>query len=383
MTSPASEVPPLVALVVVPPVESASHIVVSLDQHLKGWFRPTGVATTCRDARELAQPSVMQPTGYAGVRVWMLFGNSSGRNDVGSAHLYFAVERSANQELKFLWRSVELPSGLDEVGIEQLVQVIHLSSLALWEGSVETPREQVAENLARERGAILPDPPPIGPTAFERETPVNAPTAVTPYQPPAPPWRPPPLVRITHASVLVQDGEFAPVLGIGYLIRWRGPEQTAVGPEMMLGANFWFGRYALGVRATWQSLSTQEIALTPVQFDVSGNSFRLGGHATCKMARSIELTTELGGGLDIIRYRTLRTTDPQLEPEVEPHDLRPFIYFGAGAQRRIGPFRLGISTVLVAQILHTRYGVANSDSFTSYMTPWRVQPGLRFELSRQ
>jgi hypothetical protein len=317
-----------------------------------------------------------------------VFGDSSGRNDVGSAHLYFAVERSANQELKFLWRSVDLPSGLDELGVEQLVQVIHLSSLALWEGSVETSRAQLAEKLGRERGALPLEPSPHDPPpTFESGRLVEAPPVVAPYQPPAPTRRSLPLVGITHATVAVSrerhDGAFDPTLGIGYVIRWRGPERAAIGPEMMLGANLWFGEYALGFRATWQSLSTQAITLAPAEFDVSGNSFRFGGHATLKISRTIELKADLGAGLDIIRYRTTRTTDPQLEPELEPHDLRPFVYLGMGAQHRVGPFGLGLSALLAAQVLDTRYGVANSGKFASYMTPWRVQPGLRLELSWQ
>jgi hypothetical protein len=389
--NPSSEGPALVELVVVPGAAEASvtaAVVSSLGQRLKGWFRPNDVVTTRRDATELTQRDVMQPTGHAGVRVWLMFSDSISRNQTGSAHIYFATERSAYQELKFLWRSVELPSGLDEVGLELLVQVMHLSIRALWEGSVETSREQVAERLERERGALpLALQASASTATLAHQEPIQAPAVVNTRATTTLMRSGPSLVSITRATVSVlqepRTGAFEPALGIGYAIRWRGPEGTAVGPEMMLGANYWFGKSAIGARATWQPLSTEEIALAPAVFDVGGNTLTLGGYASLDAGRAMELTGELGGGLDIIRYRTMQITDPQLEPAVESHDLRPFIYLAGGVQHRVGPLRLGLSTLLAVQVLDTSYGIADGKKFTAQLNPWRIQPGLRLELSWQ
>lgn len=380
-----SELPPLVELVVVPPVsegEVAPPVIATLGQRLRGWFRSSGVVTTYDYAPELSQRRVLQQNGQAGVRVWVVFSDSISQNHQGSAHLYFSVERSANQELKFLWRSVELPSGLDELGVEELVQVIHLASLALWEGTIETSREEVTEQLGRERGALPINAPPTGSSnMLDRPSTDALRAAAAAYG-----WRPA-FVRITQANVSVvrdgQDGKLEPALGIGYLVRWRGKERAATGPELMLGANYWFDRYAVGARVTWQSLFTQEIALTPAAFEVGGSSLRLGGNFTVSLHPSLHFATEIGGGLDIIRYRTLGPTDPQWEVQQEAHDLRPFIYLGAGLQRRMGRLQVGLAALLAVQVRRTRYGFVTGDAYAAQLTPWRVQPGLRLELSWQ
>ncbi len=386
-----SPLPPAVELIVVPPraeARSPQPIVNSLSQRLQSWFRPAGVLTRCRYAAELEPQTVMQPSGHAGVRVWVLFSDSTSRTRAGSAHLYFAVERSANQELRFLWRSVDLHSGLDELGGELLGQVIHLSSLALWEGNLSTSREQVAEKLARERRTPLVEPPTVSlaaPVSGERIA--DAPIEATPHPIPGPLRGSPALVRITHRSVSTErgnkDGQFIPMLGVGYLVRWRGPEHVAAGPEMVLGISFWSREYALGVRATWQSLSTHVIVRDSATFETAGNALRLGTHVTLNMPRSIELTGELGGGLDVVRFRTARTTSQYTEPQSEPHDLRPLAYFALGVQNQWGPLRLGLSALLAVQLLNTRYGVVTQDEFQPLVVAWRVQPGLGMDLTWQ
>jgi hypothetical protein len=379
--------PPSVELVIVPSpaqAKSAEVMVASLGQRLAGWFRSTGVDTTCRHEAELDPEAVLQPTGQSGVRVWLLFSDATSNSHPGSAHLYFAVERPEAQGLRFLWRTVELKSGLDELGGELLAQVIRLSSVALWEGSLETSREQLTEQLGRERVVV-----PFGSSAASSarsvggDASIPAPVDLARATAVRPRWVSP-VVRIIRARISTEpEGTLVPALGIGYLMRWRGPEDVASGPEMMLGFGVWSHQSALGVRASWQSLSTQLIARDQVEFEVGGNALRVVGHATKTLPRGVELTGELGCGLDVIRYRTTRIADSRQEMQSDPHDLRPLVYLGTGVQRQLGLLRLGLSALLAVQVRHTRYGVMTEERFQPLMVPWRVQPGVRLELSWQ
>jgi hypothetical protein len=374
--------PPRVELVIVPSpaqAKSADVMVDSLGQRLASWFHSTGVVTACRHEAELDPQAVLRPSGQSGVRVWLLFGDATNTARASSAHLYFAVERSETQSLGFLWRTVELKSGLDELGGELLAQVIRLSSVALWEGSLETSREQVEEQLGRERVTLAANP--AGPVGGSTSTPVFVDQG---RATPATQRAAPSVVRITRARVSTEsDSILVPVLGIGYVLRWRGPEGVASGPEMMLGFGVRSHRSAFGVRGSWQSLSVQSIARDQIEFEVGGNALRIVGHATTVLPQGVELTGEFGCGLDIVRYRATRTVDPRQELQTDPRDLRPLVYLGTGVQRGLGSLRLGLSALVAVQVLHTRYGVMTDEHFQPLVVPWRVQPGVRLELSWQ
>jgi hypothetical protein len=53
----------------------------------------------------------------------------------------------------------------------------------------------------------------------------------------------------------------------------------------------------------------------------------------------------------------------------------------SGLQSKLGLLRLGLSVLLAVQVLDTRYGVETEEGFQSFVVPWRIQPGVRLELS--
>ncbi len=159
------------------------------------WFQAQRTAATATRTDALDSTAVLAPSDDPGIRVWVVL------TDATVAHVFFTVEEPHHGR-RYLVSDVLLTGGLDEVGVEQLAQVVYLSASALWAGNVESTRQEVEEGLRRREADARPPPPPAAPT-------LPPPSTVLPPRPVAPP---------------APEGRVAVTVGSAYTLRAQGDE---------------------------------------------------------------------------------------------------------------------------------------------------------------
>src|SRR6187399_31157 len=118
----------------------------ALPERFTSWFDASRYRVDVREQPTLDTEKVLSPPPDGAVYVWVTL-----RTDT-EARLYFATANADTAPLYSL-REVTLDSGLDEVGAERLSQIVHLSTLALFDGQGEHERAQVARMLQEEPAA--------------------------------------------------------------------------------------------------------------------------------------------------------------------------------------------------------------------------------------
>src|SRR5690606_24983110 len=101
---------------------------------------------------ELDAGAVLQPARADTLYLWIRL--SSGVR----ARVYLATREESESGARYLFRDVELDSGLDEVGSETLAQVAHSAAEALWRREEHTPKPELVEALEVERPALSTRP---------------------------------------------------------------------------------------------------------------------------------------------------------------------------------------------------------------------------------
>ncbi len=342
------DLPPAVHLTVV------GDAPMSLDERLVSWFPADSVFTSVTRQHALDPAEVLQPSRSARVGVWIVVREPGAR-------LFFSVERAPGSAPRYLTSDLELEQGLDEVGLEQLAQVVYLSSLALWNGQAESERREVERAL--ELGALA-EP---------------APRAPPPYVPPPVPA--PSAAESAPSAATKSAGSWRVHSGFGYSVRGRGDEGLAHGPGALFGYLRSNERGSLGALARADLFIPARPENRDVELDVRGYSLRVGALYSPSLTRSLFLRVELGAGLDLIRYSTYAVGDPELRSETGDIDVRPLVHASAGAELRAGEWRFGLSGLLAIQLLQTRYDVAELAGHSALIEPWTLQPGVAVDVT--
>jgi hypothetical protein len=343
---------------VTPDLPPAVHLTIvgdapaSLEDRLASWFPAESVFTSVTRQHALDPAEVLQPSRRARVGVWIVIREPGAR-------LFFSVERAQASAPRYLTTDLELEQGLDEVGMEQLAQVVYLSSVALWTGQAESARRDVEKAL--ELGSLVE----------------HAPATERPYVPPPASREPAPSTTPPQE----QETVWALHSGFGYSVRGRGDEGLAHGPGALFawltsteaGSAGVLGRADLFIPARPENRD--------VELDVRGYSLRLGGLLSRSLASSVFLRGEASAGLDLVRYSTYAVDDPELLRESGDLDVRPLLAVSAGAELRASGLRFGLSGTLVVQLLRTRYDVAELDGRSALIEPWTFQPGVAFDVA--
>jgi hypothetical protein len=109
----------------------------AFSRRVTSWFEPEQFRVTVRKVARLDASSILSPQRERAVHAWVLL------HDPNHVRLYFACASGTQEEPAYLLRDLELESGLDEMGVENIAQVLHLSAVALLDGQAATRRDEV------------------------------------------------------------------------------------------------------------------------------------------------------------------------------------------------------------------------------------------------
>ncbi|HEY3498477.1 MAG TPA: hypothetical protein VGK73_27490 [Polyangiaceae bacterium] len=304
----------------------------ALEVRLRSWFGPESTELSVRRLDALDPNEVLSPSGEAGVRVFLV------QRSPDTVRLFFTVIEQNQASPRYLVRDVTLDGGLDELGIEQVTQVIYLSSSALWSGVVESPRQEVEQRLAPERA-------------------------------PAPP--PKPAARPSERAPRLRG-----VLGFEYAFRFAGEEGVTHGPAAVLGLGRSHGALALGTRLSAALILPHTSESQAVTLDLRGASFALGAFLSGRVLDRTSAIAEVGLGLDVVRYRVEALADPTLVAGQSEREVRPFLRLRLGLAEEFGPLKVGVAAGACVQFLRTHYDIVEESGNEELFSVWPVQPEI-------
>jgi hypothetical protein len=342
--------PPAAPTAALPSVElaivGASSDADLVEDRVASWFHGQGIVARAARLPSLEPSTILAPTDRVGVRVWIVLGEPK------SAQVFFVVQERAGQGPRYLVNNVALDNGLDELGVEQLAQVVYFSSVALWAGNVESSRSDVEQELAHRSAAGAPAPrgavvaPPAPPLSPSREARAREPG--------------------NRTSVRV-GAEYAAILTGA-----EGVAQTVGATVSVVGQRFTLEQ---GARLRAAIVLPRHATKSGVELDLRGMSFGLGFISARKVADRTWIPAELGLGIDLLRYRT-GTVDTSYQAAPGGLDARPIAYGRWGVRVDLGAVRIGVDALVNIQLVRTRYEISAGGERAAILVPWVVQPGL-------
>jgi len=313
------------------------------------WFVGSVTLVSARQEPGLDAGAVLAQSPVAGVRVWIVARTAT------TVWLYFAVQPEPGRVPRYLVRDIELDRGFDELGMEQVAQVVYLSSMALWTGQLQSTRSQLEDRLSAT--FLLPPPSTPGPRWSAM------PTAVAAKSGPAPnkAWQ--------GRSGWMLHSELA------YGLRLQGREGIAQGPLGALRFLHASGDLELGGRLSVQFLLPHRQQSDPVVLDLRGYSIRAAPWLSFRKASDLSVTAELGPGMDVVRYSVKSTADPSLQPVPSQWEVRPIAWLAIGIESGSSRIRFGLEASLSVQLLRTHYDLVDGSQHIELLAPWIIQPG--------
>lgn len=244
---------------------------------------------------------------------------------------------------RFVVRRIPLDSGLDELGREQIGQIVRFATLALRDGSSPTLSRSEA------RAAVATWPAPPGPAAAS--PPAAVPTA------PRPPGLAVDLGPAWTVSMVSREIPVVQELAIGAVV--RGP-----------ASHLW----------TWVEAGYRLPAsdhAEPIGVELSAASLRFGLAGGQARTRSLSLSGGAGVGLERVRFAPIGAAS-----SVQP--AAPDAFWSAGARLMLGgewraAARLTIGVRLVCDVAaaDVHYDLRGADgSAHRVLTAFRVAPGV-------
>jgi len=295
-----------------------------LGRKVASWFgAETAVSVS---AKSTLEPNlVLAPSDHVGVRVWLWVRSPS------AVRLFFSVEPALHAPTRYLVTDVPLDRGLDELGAEQLAQVVHFSALGLWQGNVESTPSEVESRLQENARAAVPT---FGPRA-ERG-------------------------RISFR--LGVEGGFRG--GISQGLFWR----YGAG----LGIFDWRPDRVLGVMAHFESAPSGNPQGAP-SLELSATSLRLGVLYELHTAglKHWWASFQFGPGVDFLSYRS---------PAAGGHITVPLVFATFGSRVELGPVTLFGGFNYAIALEGTRFRVRDFSGRVATVGPWIIQPGVLYGL---
>ena len=305
---------------------------------LRSWFSSDVVLDFKREST-LDPDRVLRPRESARAEVWVTI------RSMRTARVYFVVTASQGSSQRFLVRDIDLENGFDEVGKERLAQVVHASLLALWEGRAESPRAEVKRQLVEAAAK---------PAAASRP-------AATPR-------------RTARAP---KDDARLPVAmtaAVGYGANLRGDEHWAHGPELVGLLHLGPAPFGVGGFVAARYLVPVTPSEAGVRLTIDGARLRVGGALRYGAKRSLRVEAGLGGGADIVRYRTRGSE--QVDPLPGDSEVRAAVSAQVGLCYWLRPVTLLLLGTVDVSLQDTHYDIVRADGRERVIEPWHAQPGI-------
>jgi hypothetical protein len=317
----------------------------ALQTKTQSWFAGSPTRVHARLEPSLEPRAVLTPSPIAGVRVWIV------TRDTTTVWLYFAVQTEPAAQPRYLMRDIKLDRGFDELGLEQVAQVIYLASTALWTGQLQSPRRQVEDSLWVAAPA----------SAHVLELPKTK------------------LAVGSAPPVADRSWELHPELG--YDLRLQGHEGMAHGPQTGLRLLRKTPANEIGGRVSAQLILPHEENAGPVQLQLRGYSTRAALWFGHRATSGSLLFVQAGPGVDFIRYSVASMAEQDLQSGRDQWQARPLVWLALGSETKIWRIRLGLQLSVTVQLTNVHYDLVAGNQRTALLTPWIIQPGETLHLA--
>lgn len=295
------------------------------------WLQPIGLEVQIVRRNSLAVDEVLATDDdRRRVRVWL------GPVNARRVRLYFADPRAE----RFLVREVPLEHGLDEVGREQLVQVLLSAAQAFVERRESTSRAAVKQSL----------PPP----------------SVS---------KPPAQVRTASARATVPSSRFYWSAGARYALTLRGAGVFAQGPGATFESALELPTTRIGALAMVRYELPHEAESTNLRVTVSALALRFRFLLAFVRAKEREFTLELGGGIDRVLVDPRERDGSVIHPRNSSTHFEPSIGGAVAHFWYLGGARLGAGIDADLSLYQTYYDVLLNDQRRREIRPWQLRPG--------
>lgn len=328
-TTDADTPPPRVELTLVGEAPGGS----ALLERATSWFRDPRVTTESTRASSVDANAVFAAGGVSGVRIWIWLRTPS------AARVFVAAHEPTTGAARYWVSDVALRSGLDELGSEELAQLVHLSALAVWAGNLESRRSEVEAGL-------------------------GAPTA--------PPSAAPPRPRDdTDDEAAERRSTFR--LGAEYSLRFAGDEGVPQVVAAVLGVAWRAPQRESSLRVHVGALVPRRVTSSDLDLSLAGASALLEAAGAWQQSQRLWLTAAAGPGVDVVHYSAASTEMVQAEPAGT--DVRPFAQAGLGLRTDVGGVSFSATAQVLVQWLRVHYDVVRAGQQEEVLAPWLVQPG--------
>ena len=274
----------------------------------------------------------------------------------GGVGLYFRAPDGA----RFLLRSLPLRPGFDEVGREQIGQIIQTAVTSLLQSSDGLTREEA--RVALEHQAIDEsgdqaaggDPPGVASTAATAPDKVSAPVA--PVDAPG--------------STTLQGW-----LAARYGATFNGGELGfAHGPGLELGLGFLFRHLRVRARGVVQRGFSRELSVSGVAADLA--SWRLGAAVDVggALGRRQWLFASLGVGQEHTQGTPRAATGSAVGSAAACESTAPVAHVGRSYERGGARVRVAVGAGADIGLVETHYDVARDGRRERVATPWLIRP---------
>jgi len=331
-----------------------------LEQLLSEWLGANDIRHEVVHQVELRFEDIKAPRGAGpAVRIWIVA--------IGSerARLYF----SEPDARRYLLRDVPLGSGFDEVGREQIVQVVLASTLAFMDRAADSSLAEL-EQAMPSRAAPAPASEPIRSTAAAGAE--EQPTATGAGEP-----RDRARARTDPGSR--HELAFGLGLSVLYGATDKGEEGIAHGPGVSMELSRGNGALGYALRVHGQYRFDRQVSSDRVQLSVREGV--TAGSAVLRLQPGSPLgwRAEVGAGVQLLRVEPrARTDDVQAREAV--HDERPFVLVAVGPTWRANGGWVRLTARLDVQLTRTRYDVQGQSGSQREFAVGRVQPGMFVEV---
>lgn len=363
--------------IVSPPPRVVIHLVgrlqreATMDSRIRSLFDGR-TEVLVRRTESLASQRVLNPEVEQTVYLWISFGPDH------RARFYAAAREQGTGDTRYLFREVELETGLDELGGETLAQVAESCAGALWARDQETSKEALVGQLAQERAhhgtsAVTAG---VSEAAALQQIKAKSTASRNPVQVPS--------LRASSAHAMqTQEPNQAPTAvtpdwrldaGIEHSLRRAGDEgwmnQTGVHVTWM-----WSRRFS--IRTTAGYLIPTEFAAGPSRVALSGYAMdaRLGWNTS---AHGPRIRLEVGAGAWQHHWQATRTA--ALGAMRAGRDWRAYCVGAFVFELPVGPVWLGARLELLTPLQRTYYELIQQAKVTRVAESW-LAAGTAFEVT--
>jgi hypothetical protein len=352
----------------------------SLPKRISSWFDPETFRVEVKRAAYLDPRLVLHPAEGDVVYAWVTLG----RADL--LRFYFTTNVRAEGKVRYLVRALPLEHGLDEIALERVAEVVHLSTMALVESDRSTRREDVEKALGNEpppgSAESAPDAPESAPPSLSSRGAAassgagDSPSSVPLRAPAATPSRP----RDAASARASDRGDpprrpARPGFALGYGGSYRGDEGFAHGPTVMGEVDL--GRFGFGLRV--HGYLPVMNTLPPITVRRYSVSTSLVGRVRFPVGPFTTVEVELGPGIDVVDYRPLRSDDPTVAIGAGETEGRPLVEGGACAVFGTAAPRVALCAELAVALMRTHYDVVVDGIHHGIGRPAPVSPALAAE----